>query len=726
MSEPAERIRIGQLLLKAGILNEEQLDSQLSVAQTIGQPLGQILLQSGMITRYQLICAIQVQSMILDRVLTLDQGAEALRTVCVNDYDLGEACRQLGVNTDKAWTCKLGELLVRAGVIDARQLLDAIASSFQTSVPLGQTLVRSRKCRPDVIAAGLNLQTQVREGQIGVEEAVELLRQCHHQFAKSPTSSSVAAADPIEPMVKTPLEITGEFQAADLEQVDAIFWKRIRRQKLEEEGIDTSLEATAEELIGSVLSGRYEVISFIGSGGMSLVYLVRNRELEKVMALKMMQPRLRRDQEMIMRFKQEAQTVSSMDHPNIVAIHDFGVTDEGRFFLVMDYVPGMCLAELLVKEGRLAPERAIPILIQTCYAVAHAHARGIIHRDLKPSNIMLSTAEDQADIVKIVDFGIAKLQPPDGADDQKITRSGQLFGSPLYMSPERCMGRALDVRSDIYSMGCVIYEVFAGQPPFIGSTVYEIFYKHMQQKPPALGKIINDRKLSEAIDEVIATCLAKDPAKRYQSMAHVADALERISEHLVPFKPALAQPPASSAIGELLKSAGLLSADLLEKRLEVSRSIGQPLGQTLLQYSDLNELQLISVLQVQSLQRDKVLSSEETMTAIKVIFEQSLCLEEALEHLGMIDREGWTNRLGELLVSSKHITDSSLHKALYLALKDCRPLGHILVQEGMVKPVVVAKALSVQKRLREGLLSPDNGMLELKLNPTDETLFLQG
>src|SRR5262249_1308721 len=154
-----------------------------------------------------------------------------------------------------------------------------------------------------------------------------------------------------------------------------------------------------------------------------------------------------------------------LDHPNIVSVHDFGVTDEDKFFLVMEYVPGIVLSDLISTEGRLPPEKAIPIVLQACYAVAHAHGRGIIHRDIKPSNIMLSPGAAGTFTVKIVDFGIAKLQPADGTEDHQLTRSGQLFGSPLYMSPERCMGRVLDGRSDIYSMGCVFFEALTGHPP---------------------------------------------------------------------------------------------------------------------------------------------------------------------------------------------------------------------------------------------------------------------
>jgi serine/threonine protein kinase len=721
MSKNADRVKIGELLVRAGVLSAEQIDSELQVARTIGQPLGQILMRSGLITRYQLISAIQVQSMILDNMLTVDTGIEALRLVCHESIDLTDACKQVGMSSEKVWTCKLGELLVGAGIISTRQLLDAIASSFQTSVPLGQTLVRSKQVHPELIACGLNLQKQVREGQLTLPEALERLRE---RFAASKGNMiHTYTPDPIEASVKTPLEMTGELQAGTMDQVDSIFWKRIRRQHLEDQGREETPREKAEELIGLVLADRYEVISFIGSGGMSFVYMVRNRSLDSVLALKMMQPRLKNDKEMIARFKQEAQTVSCLNHPNVVAVHDFGVTEEGRLFMVMDFVPGVSLAELIATEGRLPPERALPIILQTCRAVAHAHERDVIHRDIKPSNIMVFDDEHQQNRVKIVDFGIAKLQGSEGPEDHKLTHTGQLFGSPLYMSPERCMGKAPGVSSDIYSIGCVLYELFAGCPPFVGTTVYEIFYKQMQQKPPGLSKIVGDRKLRKNIEEIITKCLAKDPAKRYQSMTELVQALEAVALEIKP----QGEPPERKTLallGEILEKAGVVTTEKLHERLATAQVIGQPIGETLLQFGDLTHSQLIAAVQLQSLHNDGVLTLEQVAEAMRIVCKDSAYLEEALEKIGFIERTSWTNKLGELLVAGRHLDDAALQKALYLSVKECRPLGHILMQEGMVRPAVIAKALSVQRRLREGLLNAHEGLRELYLKPQEETLFL--
>jgi serine/threonine-protein kinase len=720
MNGQREQIKIGQLFCEAGVISTDQLNIQLQVAKTIGQPLGQILLRSGLVTKYQLICAVQVQSMILDKILNVESGAHALKLVCVEGLDLSDACAKVGFQKDKTWTCKLGELLVGAGILTPRQLLDAIAISFQSSVPLGQTLVRGKSVRPEVIAAGLNLQKQVRSGMTSFDEAVASLRRSQ---AESTGTAPIKYPDPAQEAMKTPLEMTGEFQAGTLEQVDQVLWKRIRKEKLQQDDPDDSPQQAAQELIGTILANRYEVISFIGSGGMSFVYMVRNRALDQVLALKMMQPRLRRDQEMIRRFKQEAQAVSSLDHPNVVAIHDFGVTDEGRFFLVMDYVPGVSLAELLFKENRLPVARALPILIQACDAIAHAHERGIIHRDLKPGNIMLSTSEDHNDRVKIVDFGIAKLQPAEGLEDLQATRSGELFGSPLYMSPERCMGRPLDGRSDIYSIGCLMYETLTGHPPFLGTTIYEIFYKHMQQKPAGLGKIIFDKQLCQAIETVILTCLAKSPDNRFQSISQLKEELERIFNTQAALFENQPEERTFTLIGDLLEKADMVCRAVLNERLKVSKALGQPLGQTLLQAGDLTDNQVIATVQVQSLIHDGVLTIEQAVETLNLVTRERLCLEEALEKIGLLE-ENWTNKLGELLSSAQLVNKTDLHKALYLSLRNCRPLGHVLVQEGMLKPVMTARALSVQKRIRSGLLSQEEGLNELKLDPADVTLFL--
>jgi eukaryotic-like serine/threonine-protein kinase len=244
-----------------------------------------------------------------------------------------------------------------------------------------------------------------------------------------------------------------------------------------------------------------------------------------------MQPHHHQDADMIQRFKQEAKAVSSLSHPNVVTLHDYGVTEEGFLFFVMDYLKGTNLAQRIRAEKCLPLTTSLKIFVQMCRALDHAHSLRIVHRDLKPSNIML-LEEDVENFVKIVDFGIAKLVTQNNdIDEHRITKSGEIFGSPMYMSPEHCMGRPLDARSDIYSLGCVMYETLTGQPPFVGLTAYEIFFKQMNTSPAPM-EISGPPSLCEAIERVVFACLDRDENRRFQSMTLLREALEKLAEQI--------------------------------------------------------------------------------------------------------------------------------------------------------------------------------------------------
>lgn len=283
-------------------------------------------------------------------------------------------------------------------------------------------------------------------------------------------------------------------------------------------------------LIGKIVGGRYEVVSLLGHGGMSTVYLVKQILMKKVMALKMMQAHLATNEKSMQRFQQEAMAASKLEHRNIISIHDFGITEEDDPYLVMDYLQGTTLSDEIQKQGRLSIERIVRIFTQVCDALEHAHKNGVIHRDLKPSNIMLVESDGQKDFVKIVDFGIAKLVPQEGEEIQQLTQTGEIFGSPLYMSPEQCMGKGQDARSDIYSLGCVIYEAVTGHPPLVGTTVIETMLMHMNNVPEGLEKTIKDKRLREPLEMIIFGAVAKDPGKRYQSMSRLRDDLELLAK----------------------------------------------------------------------------------------------------------------------------------------------------------------------------------------------------
>lgn len=279
-----------------------------------------------------------------------------------------------------------------------------------------------------------------------------------------------------------------------------------------------------DPLIGKVFADRYEVQSVLGLGGMSIVYKARHKLMERVVAIKMLHNRFKEDITSLERFKLEAQAASSLNHTNIITVYDFGVTPEGELFFVMDCLEGENLKELIERKGRLPYQRALPIFRQICDGLDAAHKKGIVHRDLKSANVVL-LKEENAEIVKIVDFGIAKMLPGSGKENQGLTQTGEVFGSPIYMSPEQCIGKTLDARSDIYALGCLMYETLTGDPPLVGDNVLETMNKHVNDLAKPIYEAYPDVNCPTDLDELILKCMAKNPDHRYQSAAEVRDIL---------------------------------------------------------------------------------------------------------------------------------------------------------------------------------------------------------
>lgn len=224
----------------------------------------------------------------------------------------------------------------------------------------------------------------------------------------------------------------------------------------------------AESLVGKTIAGHYEIVSFLGEGGMSTVYKAKHILLDSIRAIKILHLPRAGDGKILQRFQQEAKASFFLSHPNIVRVYDFGIEPSMQQpYLVMDCLEGKPLSNVLENEP-ISSERAINIISQVCNALEHAHTKGIVHRDIKPANIILSKDASGGEIAQLVDFGIAKLINPEEGND--LTQTGEVFGTPLYMSPEQCLGRNVDKRSDIYSLGCVMYECLAGKPPFQGAS----------------------------------------------------------------------------------------------------------------------------------------------------------------------------------------------------------------------------------------------------------------
>lgn len=285
-----------------------------------------------------------------------------------------------------------------------------------------------------------------------------------------------------------------------------------------------------DELIGTVLNERYVITSEIGRGGMSIVYKGIQQPMDRTVAIKMLQAQLVSDQISIKRFQQEAQAASHLQHPNVITIYDYGVVATGQPYLVMDYLEGESLADIIKRDNHVSSDRVVPIFVQACEALEHAHQKGVIHRDLKSSNIMLIDFEGRRDFVKVVDFGIAKLMPSSGKQSQNLTQTGEIFGSPIYMSPEQCMGQALDPRSDIYSMGAMMYESLSGLPPLMGDTIIDTMQMHVSTPPQNFAKVRPDLQVPEALEKIVMKALAKKPEQRYQSMQEFRDALAHVQK----------------------------------------------------------------------------------------------------------------------------------------------------------------------------------------------------
>ena len=268
-----------------------------------------------------------------------------------------------------------------------------------------------------------------------------------------------------------------------------------------------------DPLIGRVLDGRYRIERSVGEGGMGIVYLATHVTLNKRMAVKVLRGEMARDQDVVQRFVQEAQASSAIGHPNIIDISDFGRLPDNAVYFVMEYLEGEPLTDRIARSRGLSVREALPILEQIASALSSAHSSGIVHRDMKPDNIFLIQRGQTRDFVKVLDFGIAKV----GGAASKLTKTGTVFGTPHYMSPEQAAGQTVDQRTDIYALGVIMYEMVTGKVPFDADTFMGILSKHMFE-PPRPPTEVGEKADLGALEPVILRALAKKPEQRYQSM----------------------------------------------------------------------------------------------------------------------------------------------------------------------------------------------------------------
>lgn len=275
-----------------------------------------------------------------------------------------------------------------------------------------------------------------------------------------------------------------------------------------------------DALVGTVFADKYEILSVLGAGGMSVIYKARHKYMERICAVKLLHPFLLSDASMFQRFQYEAKAASNLSHPNVVAMHDFGITNDGKAYLVMDYLEGEDLSTVLERDVFLTEPQAREIFRQALAGLEHAHSKGVIHRDLKPSNLFLIPQTDGSVLVKLVDFGIAKITDSSSAA-QNLTRTGEVFGSPLYMSPEQCSGKSLDARSDIYSLGCLMYEALCGRRPLVGESALETMHMHIKDVPLTLSQAAPKLEVSHQLEDAVMKCLCKRPDDRFSSVAEL-------------------------------------------------------------------------------------------------------------------------------------------------------------------------------------------------------------
>jgi serine/threonine protein kinase len=307
------------------------------------------------------------------------------------------------------------------------------------------------------------------------------------------------------------------------------------------------------DLVGSIIAERYHVLKKLGEGGMGQVYLAEHVKMGRKSAVKVMNPGMVNDADAISRFNREAANASRINHPNVAGIYDFGETSDGLIYLAMEFIEGESLTSLVEKNGALPPVRAADIARQAAAGLQVAHDMGIVHRDLKPDNIMIAKNRDGSDCVKVVDFGIAKAA---GAENQKVTKTGLVVGTPEYMSPEQLAGDKLGGESDIYSLALVAFNMLTGKLPFEGETAQESMIMRLTDEPKSLAAMKPDTSWTPEVQAVMQKALQRKVGDRYRNATDFGVALWQAVEHMPKQTPA----GATQLIGAMDGAAATISA----------------------------------------------------------------------------------------------------------------------------------------------------------------------
>ncbi len=295
--------------------------------------------------------------------------------------------------------------------------------------------------------------------------------------------------------------------------------------------LETTLETSSGQAFGIVnppdFGPTYEVLELLGSGRMGSVFKVNDTASGATVAIKVLQCELAKDTAAQKRFEQEVEAASRLDHPNLVAVYGHGRTKCGMPFMIMEYLDGKNLDQIIKEEGCIEPSRAIDLLIQIVEGLECAHNHGIIHRDIKPTNVIVCKG-DSGEIAKLLDFGIAMVLPTVSRETRDLTQTGEIFGSPQYMSPEHCLGFMTDQRSDIYSFGCLLYAVLLGKPPFQGATAIQQIVGHINQEPKPFPFSMTSKKTLRMLERITMCCLEKEQAKRFPDSSELLKELRLV------------------------------------------------------------------------------------------------------------------------------------------------------------------------------------------------------
>ena len=282
------------------------------------------------------------------------------------------------------------------------------------------------------------------------------------------------------------------------------------------------IEALRQEADTARRLGQYRLKERLGAGGMGEVYLAEHAFLRRPCAVKLIRPEGARDANSLARFEREVQTTSTLNHPNTVQIYDYGHAEDGTFYYVMEYLPGLTLQQLVDREGPLSADRTIWILRQVCGALREAHGVGLIHRDVKPSNIIMCDRGGEHGIAKLLDFGLVRSMGS-SKEDARLTQEGTIQGTPAFMSPEQAVADDLDPRTDIYSLGALAFFLLTGEPPFVRGTAAQLRLAHISE--PAMFSEQATIGVPPNLQFVVLRCLEKDPARRFQSADRLSQAL---------------------------------------------------------------------------------------------------------------------------------------------------------------------------------------------------------